>query len=972
MITKLFLLTTVLFGSFCVNAQNWIDSVKYKPAAKFAFEKDGYIVFKNKEGCGLYERKSKTVILEAKYQFIYPVKHPDAEGIFYVINNKIGFMKFDSTKITNNARYSRYGYIYTDSKKFEILNDSINYSGGSKISYYPLIPNSEISLSIEGNFALINDFVRPLSTRKINQIENKKTHEKSIEVTPRNNSFIIDFSTFNIIQVANAAKAHIVNQKFVFLQFMNDTNSNLVFLNSVGNKLFECAFADRLKLENIKKITDIENIVEIRKNGVEDTKDVVFIKNEKAGVYNPMQMKIIVEPNKYDFLYYPSVYYGTEITIIGKKIRTDYAGDILYDEDKKCRLRSINNIEINALYYSNNGEDFIMPYDNSRTIWQKHDLDKWQLPEDKYFSVMRSENFIVIEDAALIPPDSAQPYFRILPNGTRIDSVSSTSETESTENPKLVYRPSVDLSKYNSGVYDLITKQWIVPNKFSRITKVAEGFSCIRQTFDSITFSHYDFKGKALFNFISFKTLSENEFFMQKFLGLPEKNIKISNEEKMLFSEKAISNSLIVKADNKFGAIDFNTFYVSIPIDKIFVKRNGNDFGYTLVDSTGIGQILNYGKDYIPCKYQSIFLKPELNYLILDDTLVWDFENNKAKSFIDSVNFAVNFYEGSKSPRRLFRAKLKNGNLLVNEFAYLNMLNPKGIYDGEAIPNDTSYSEKIDLKSQIATKIPLYGELFEWDKNWLAIQLNDTLSSYASSKKKYKIPVTSTTPVFIGNTILSIQKNDESYYYDFDGNILNPDSLNLTYFSHQIINIGNGYEYYLPNQKIFTEKNLIVQAVSPTGKQLIYTVEGDGKVKKFEKKHYYYYPDSKKLEPCKLELSIGKLSVFPVDDKFIIFDYNIKTKKYTCIILNNDLETVISTFKDINKFTFQAPYGYTSIPFYTIEKDKETIYFDKHFQYLVSVTPTDPVKIDLYWNRIKIKTSFKTIFMDWEGNIVRK
>lgn len=960
---------------------NWKDSLDPKLKVIDAFYQDSLVYFINKKGMGVYSPKERMILLQPIYAFVKKAMFNNAVHYLFVQKNKVGLITADN-KIVIPAKYNKLGVKEVSQQWLMIYDDQFKYNPfHSTGTEFDLL--NEISLACNDGKIIVNDFVLrddPVPYRTLIGdifVDSVDAKGKTVYMHYQDkcNSGVFD-NTKKVWIMEGKAKVNLFGQSFL-ARYRNAKKEFIDRLETYaldGSPLGNIPFDLRHSKQSVRKLLSSYEPILVDSVFFSQSESLyyTFKAKDKFGLYNAERIAIEILPATYDFIAKANAF-DDYVFVADKNLSGIYS----VKEHKEfyppiypqITLYSMPFMEEEFLTVTCGSDELEFPTYMNITPGYELELKSMTNPNKRHAGLQAVDGKMILHDFVPMGPESTEPYHRYLYDGTRIDSVLyKNGQVYFDENgsPWYVYPPRAP-AKIKGSVFDLSQMKWIIPARQSKIQITENLISTHRYSNDSLYFSCYSLSGKPVFENVKEKEFLENQTYIRQWIG--NSNFK-GNVDTDVFkgglTKKNEYKAMHAIGDNSYyGIYDFLRMKFTLPMNYSYVHFDPMKEWYVLVDTNLVG--LSHGEDgeWIPVKYTSIHWVNDK--FILNDTLAYQLPRGFYRLHKDSVEFVNEIVKSAKYKRDDFSVVLYKDYLLFKDIDYVSPdevdphpLNIRSI--------DSTYSCKVDLKSKKPLAVKKMWNMFDWHEGYIGVNRKKELC-YAVPGGNTKVVFSTADSVLRGKNVLAQFELDSSFSFNRKGELLRTTKVDQTYFDGTYQFVGYKYTYFNGQQYSKPPVGFVTQAMNNAGLLLCYTIATDQKTNLLVKKYYYYDPSTHTTTPVELQLSNGILKVFPVDGAFVLMDYNPMTKKINCTVLDEDLKTVKSEFKDNIEFKVYPSFGLNQPPLYYLRNEKEYLCFDKEFQFAFRVSKVDEIERKLEYNRFIFKVGRKSYKYDWQGNL---
>jgi hypothetical protein len=1005
----------LLFYCIVGNAQpNWKDSTiakKYKPIE--TFELNNLVYFKTKSGWGVYSPEKAVLLVKPAFQFVLGLPNQNNTSFYAVKKGKI--IKLDEngkqivtqplSQIGNGTEFGN--SVSISNGIYSVKEETATVSR----KYAQLSRHTEYSLTVNNNLLFMNAFEREQEPVPIKVFLNKM--KETVDSVDANHNTVYEYflpvaysGVYNLktglwVVAPFNGKTGFCNGNILSLEntlVNNSINRTVSVFDAAGQKKGAGSLNDALfKTDFVKTILsgyNVQAVIATSKPNDLFKQWYVFDNGNKQGLYDALNFNVIIQPDKYEFIHVPYAYDQTIFTIENSKVgmlnlaekNKDYSN--LYDELSRVNYYTYQKERWYDLVLCNN--DAFEPSSQIDTGQVNVFLASQRRGFKSNASVKIEKDKIVVNDYIAKGLDLNEPIVIVDVEGNVRDSVvyvgvgpyTARVKNKSGKlvdtvlydyyDPKVVYMQPSPCESY-SGVYNLSTKKWIVPQKFSRISINEFGFSCVLQKNDSVKYSFFTTEGKLIFSSLTVDSLINNNDFFNKFSGT-----KFSTKAKLkkLSGVAYIYDGLpvVVNDAKKSGVFDlFNLEWIVKP-EFDLVDQSELLSSYFVVKENKIGLTDIFG-NLIAAPY---FKKIAYNYIdpgfILDDSLFAFLEFPYIKCLSDTAKFLideeVNQFDTYISP--LYNtAFFEDKKLYIEEssffyeYVYIDL-------DGMTRQRWKSNTRIIDMNSYERNNFNYAIHLIPWKNGHIVFDTSKQWSYVASNGERFQ---------FRGVKDISFNKDfvlmtlfESDYVFDADHNLTEIKGYYGDMFSQlEYKSVGVQNLYFDGITRFETPKDFFLMAMNKAKLGLGYQITNLKGL--LGRKYMYYNFQTKEFTPCEFNFSqSGVIQVADLDGYFIFMEKDLKTGKANIWQIEQDLKTVKSSFIDLKDFgveTVDNPLKRHLI-FYTTDKKERNIFFDKDFQFILEADAKDCQITYPFWDRLTLKSPKKTIQMNLKGQFVNK
>lgn len=952
-------------GLYAWAQPSWKDSVGVKKVLNARYA-DGVIYYQVKKGWGVYDRVAKKTVVPPQYQFIKRL----GDSYYIVQNNRVGMLNSEG-KVAVAPVYTRVGQIKMDGISVDIRNNRLYYRNTveSMMEYNMADIFTEQSVAVYNGKVFVNDYIQPelryyqIGTPDGLVLDSIDANGAPVPVIeePLNGSGIYLLADHSEVpgftgmskvgfckNTLLAFKRQLKEKEVLPTWYIQDARTGKIHTITDPNAMY-------LDKKNLELILSDYNTRFIHRTDSTEKGWVMFESAEKYGIYDSDHMVVSVEP-VYDFVY-PTVKHDKIYTVKNGKVgMIDNNGNLLYDN-------IYESLETHMLDYAEYFYDMVIcndwgyePYPTigDSVVVPHRDIVEARINHLHEFTGLRVVNGkVVVHD--YMPPVETMDYWN-----------PDFPEQE----PMMTTFPD----KGYGGVFDPAARKWIIKPKYSLITTSNQGYAC-KQTCEQpavpgcFTYSFFGPDGRAVFENKHIDSVWKNEAWLT---GLAHAGPgKTSVKQVKSTSGEYVA---IVSCNNKYGVFDLPSLRWKVDPVHDMIDHNALSGYYTVVDSGRMGMI-NY--DYqllVPSLYHKLDLFPIDNLICANDTFLYSTDSMYLAGKVDSLKDLIYHYYRQYPLENLFLSvTLAEKKLIASEEWY----NPEYEFilpDGEIsfLLVDSSGTHITDLVSGTRLDLVKGWNPREWDKGFVTVDAGRVWHVWDQGGKKL-LSLSGKDSIGCTGQWLVWAGNDEQYVYSPGGEIVVATPEDRLYLDKTYAPVGYSYHYFDGNKFIEGPKDFRVMCVNDQGLLLGYEIQTDANTGKKVKRYRYYDTGSRQYSDPELELSPSAIKVFAVKDAFVLFDYNTTEGLYTCIVLEKDLKTVKSTFKKLTGYKTAGAYGgIYPIPYYELYTDKKIMYFDRDFQFLHECNNHDRLNLELGYNKLILRSKFKTLVMDWKGRLIRQ
>lgn len=982
----------MMFSLSGINAQvNWADSLQFKGKIIAANEKDGYIYFATKKGKGVYHRAEKKVVIAPLCQFIQKFNSNKESGFFIVINNKCGVVRQDGTPMhAPNYRCIGFNLNYTDDV---LIKDDSTYAISEGITY----PNhnvqlssfnSEESVECKNGMVILRSY-KPHTSEQVYGLSSVGEDSLVINYIPGiKKSGVYSLKTGQWIIPPKHGAVKIINGNIMTLRdtLLRDTLKTLLTVFSPdGNQIGIIEYSYGMN-EKIAKLLlsayqpDVVRVIEIPR--IERT-IILFRSNGKYGLMNNVG-DVLIAPDQYDYIHCP--YHESENCFLFKKGKvTMYS----IQSGKQFYLEGYSDLQeiVSGIGYE------------TRNVIQCNKMD-WEDDKSKLHVSETLSPFGPLPDRYTISNsgievDSTYLIIHDYKRHATLDLIYEESFDEmgnfkmdtmviDAYGTRYPYRQKPNTGTSRSGVLNMETGKWIVPNRFSTIIKSGKGYACYYYNYDTILFSFFTGSGKMIFDKIDQSNLMKNSSYMNYFTGLNHSG-QVNFEYLVNERPKNLESNVRIKSGKKQGVYSFKSAKILLHPVWDYVDGFNLHSKFLVVDSNRIGFYSENGEEILPPNYSHLHSYNSGAYLEMDGHLIYDFDSVLIKVNMDTIydsrypssdrykKYTASNYETYGSS---FDAEIRGSKIYIHENDYQVELPYYDEYGNvEYGTLDSTYTRIVDLKS---------GQRLDLEKAWESFEMKNGFCSmnsegvyYLNARGKAEVFLYGADSILMNSLFITKVSADNRYLMDNSLKISKNDKVNKTYFSHQYHPVGFKYEMFKDGHAIKFPPDHVPQVVGNDGTVLCYTIDYNKTTKEYSKRYVYFNPTTKTSSPTELPLTGGQLQVYALNDYILMMEYDYSKLKYNCFVLEYDLKTIKSTFKDVKYFSAGEPIGHNPVPYFKLSTVNKVMFFDGQFQFMFEAPakegsidgvtfPTDDVEVrrglryyDFMFNKRKFRVDLR-------------
>lgn len=932
---------------------NWKDSVKIKQKISDAYYLDNLVYFKTKKGWGVYNHDEKKQVIEPVYQF---VKVFPGRFTLFVKNNKVGMMDMQGN-VVQQPVYTRLGK--TESYGRNLIRDNNTYTDDTipvfSSHYMQLWRGGEFSIAVNDGKVFVNESDRtelnePMVLYNAIGEDSLDKNGNAVYAPPQidRSSGIFDLKTGKwIFAPGEYAKVGFVRRNML-LKKETVKNGKLVEQYSVMTPDQNISRIPEGETEIYSKksvsliLSDYQPAYIYCRDSVDVYSIYLFESGGKYGLYSQYTNTVLHEP-VYDFVTLLSDLLFTVKN--GKAGAAGVSGSQVYYDNLYRHLTFMEYPHIEASTHFVNCDDNIEP----DPLFTGMDF-----MQGKASSILHNEYGLSLVNGKVVVHDF------VIPDRERKHEIMQVDEVGE---PMYMFVDGFPGS-CRTGVFDPAAKKWLVPQQFSIIQPYAEGYACLKACNWQMLYSYYNKEGKAVFTDKTFEEIKKEEKNVQLLSGFGKGKTDVSFDGENEYD-------VILRSEGKSGVFCLENLKWKVEPVYQYIGHHALNHLFTVVDSGKIG-ILNF--DYsirVPVKYQRINLLEQNDFLCANDTFLYRTDSLHMKGITDTAKLD-RYRSAALTDLPRLNVRLEKNKLIAEEVWY----NPNAVmYDdwgNEMVyVMDTSRSFVADVVSGQQIPFKKGWMVNTWDHGFMTRDASGMFRSYDAAGKN-PVELVKFDSAAHNQKMLWVWEPDKRYFQDPEGKVVVTDEIEDTYFAHKYTPVGNTYSYYNGKEWLKGPEGFRVMCAGQNGLLLGYNMLEDQNRETAVKKYQYYDLATKQYSPVELELTGSMVNVYPVKDGFVLFNYDHAAKLYNCMVLNADLKTVKSTFRKLKTWKANVPRHMGPSPWFELHTDKKIMYFNKDFQFIHECNYQDQPQTIYTYNRTILKSRFKTIVMDWEGNLLKQ
>ncbi|HLP13670.1 MAG TPA: hypothetical protein VK177_17185 [Flavobacteriales bacterium] len=940
------------FSFLSIAQPNWKDSIRIKEPVLDVYKPNDFVYFKTKKGWGIYEPMQKWVAVQPAFDFILAI----SDERFAVVKKGKLMLVDKLLKQVDKTIYKRVGTGIERADAFTIQNNESIYPWEKEKDRYAQLDNrTESTLALFKNYVLVNAFEKapdpyPIrSSTGVDSIAQDGNYVMSYSL-PVMHSGVYDLKTKQWVIEPRYAKIGIVGNNIVVKEISLVKNA-LVEKVHVYNASLEKTGTYAMDWQGIEKKGQKAILAEYTNHETEEflwyenlTPYVKFDNGKTQGIFDPVKFNFPLDSGKYEFVYVPATYPYTAFTVKNKKVgsKSGEAEPPSHYANDYTKLRKVSH----SNRYSENTFWIMECNDNDK---ENIDLTDTTVITDDSFSYLKLpvknasvevvNRFVIVHDYEPREPDSEVTV--IDPEGNEVPAI----------------MPG-DPGICKSGVFDLNTRKWIVPRRFTKINKVPAGFSCMRFYNDSLSFSMYSNEGKELFKNITKSELLASNAFIAQFTG-----VAYGGANKHYIVENAHSGMpLVINEKQKSGVFDLLRMnWVIQPVYDL-VDYSRDDYFYLLVTNKKIGISSPIGQKIAEPAYTNIFYSALSNGYLLGDSIFVDGETFIATPVeLKTINPE---YTCENTTCSSLEARILGEKLFVNERANEYVYEP----ESDGFYRRTFYTHNTALSGYEEKKYPYAARVLPWNDLYL---VDDTLGNYQLRNAKDEVVFNTITGIYLQKELAFSNVYGE-WFFDELGDLVKYTAADYEMGVSMNSPAGSCKRFFANGKELKAPDDFYLLAANKQGTGLgfsIKAVEG-----KFKRTYHYINLNTGEKSACEFEFcNYGGIDIIPIKGGFVIMENCYGTQRTNVLLVDEDLKTVKSSFKEINSAeAISSVYPIKRYILFKLVVGQNEIFLDRDFQFLQEC-PAGSFELQYpSWNKLVLKSAQKTIVMKLDGQVIKK
>ncbi|HYG50403.1 MAG TPA: hypothetical protein VD905_05840 [Flavobacteriales bacterium] len=952
-----------LIALVCRTQINWKDSVRIKEPVVDAYKTNNTLYFQTKKGWGVYDLAQRAVKVPASNDFILATE--DHTNRYIVVKKGKLFFVDKDLKQQNKMIYWRAGSGIERADAFAIENNYTIYPWKEeKHNYLQLDMRTENTLTLFKNYVLVNFYIEARGPQQVLTREGNDSTTADGKMAmqyflPVMHSGVYDLKAKTWVIQPRFAKTGLLGNNVLVKEITLEKNQWMQKIH-VYNASFDKMGTYRFDERGIEKKALKILLGDFSPKDPEPVRagwlnyDIYKTDDGKTqALFDPVYFNFIVDTGKYEFVYIPRAYPRSVFTIKNGKVgcnagdenvESNFSND--YNRLEKATIMIPQN-ETDFTIVTCNGEDQESLYLSPLDDFSPEGLSTYDLPVLNA-SLEAAGQFAIVQDFVPGKP------------GGYVVGISSITGVDS-----MVFMQGVP--NFNgSGVFDLKTHKWIVPQQFTKIMALKEGFSCMRFSNDSLSFSFYSKGGSPVFKNIPVDALLANTAYLAQFTGV---NYTGSHKH-LLIDKNTVPNGmpLLVNEKEKAGVIDLLRMQWLVPPVYDLIDFNQTNQVYTVVQNKRIGLRRHYGAQMVQPVFKKIFYNQRENGFILNDSLFYKLTTNEFVP-VDSVPGLASREVYDQGTHNVFSCEIIDEKLVTSEYMrshYADYYHDYGYQDTHHV----CLSRSVALNGFDQKKFGSATELRPWKNHYLikdtlhvwrvVDEKNETLYSFKPDETLFVFPD------YIYNSELSL------LYYQSPAVITDHSKGNHENEIPLPTRLGRTIEFFdggLP-VKIPAGFYLLAANKSRTGLGFSLVKEGETTRRKFE----YINLNTGTREPCEFGFSdYSYVEIIPVKGGFVFMQLGYEVGSTVVWHVQEDLKTVKSTFNNLVSWSTElSTYPQNRIILYKLVHGGNEMLFDKDFTFMQEAAAGSfSVKYPA-WNKLVLKSDDKIIVMKLDGQVVKK
>ena len=702
---KNILLTLLLFSFtstlFCQENLDWRKSYK----GKIEIEKtaNDFVFFRVSSKWGVYNTQLNKIVLKPSADFVYADQTSILNNVFFLVKKgKIGICNSNGQLIlkpihrklgifSGYDRYSDIQFIQIDDKIFQINSlDSINTAiGKSTVKAQPYLNryNCHLEIRNDNDLLLINNTASESEEMPIYTF----LGEDSIDV---NGNLVYMLSQQYTYSGIYSIKEQVWKSDST-LQSIHATDNLFVgtIFSNYGSEYFvlDKSFNTLKQYENYEKLSQDLSIVKLLiGTGIDAVNEIqndnffydwfYYRQNGKSGLFSLWNLKPIIPAIHEELFFMHGDFYLHPVALVNKKFKINFLSGNVSSQFPACDSIFAFGFS-NYTENSSSGKHFLQL--NDKTYLVNQETDTLIFTETKinrgnhklaWYDEFRYQDDLVFANSFVeAGPESTQPLQTIDALGNVYDSVFGYDEYG---NGIYAYPPRIP-SVNKSGLYNTITKKWVLNREYTLINKGENGYVGVLKSEESnvpTRFSFVDNNLQLVFDKITLDDIRNNKNYLSKITG--SENVQYLSSVRIMDYSVLFNNEYsIVQVNGKEGLLNAETmnWHIQPKYDKIYFSNNLNV--YLICNDKKIGLINQYGEVIVPPTANKIYALPDYDVFVVDDSLVTNTVTNDSHKIRITLSALVDDApkEAFEFPGRgaiHFQAETNNNSLFVSDWMF--------------------------------------------------------------------------------------------------------------------------------------------------------------------------------------------------------------------------------------------------------------------------------------------------------------
>lgn len=984
-----------LLASLVSNAQpNWKDSVKIKQEVLDAYKVNDIIYFQTKKGWGAYWPVQDYVALEPAYQFVLEAKGHEMNYFYVVKKNKLMIVDNKGRQLNKKA-YFRVGELEPLSEKRTIEDDALNtYMNDTLLafgSYFQLSSFTERSLTIFNKYVLVNIFdeaTEPIPYR----VDLHGDFVDSVDalgnlvyqsVEPFQMSGVYDLSAKKWVVPMGVAKVGICGTNILVRKTVKrdaQFDDEFLVLDNSLQQIGKFKYEEILDKPEVNKIvlSSFKPVLVERCFNKGSLRQLFRIDTgEKQGLFDPFTFNFLFKPDKYEFLFPSEAFEQTFFTVEkGHVGLLDFSSPknsypTIYSKLSKTNsfrgydevwydMVECNGMDVDVLNVKDTGQFTPLFMSTFRGYFQNASLEK-------------VGDYFIVHDFV---PDQKFPNEPIVIYDELGNARDSVRIDESGEQ-QIVYR-APELGGSYSGVFNNKSKSWVVPRLFSKIIKTENGFSCVRNYNDTISFWLYSLDGKIIFKKLSADSLVNNTEFMKRFTGIKFSASMVAKFP-VNYPQYYGKGPVIINDKDQSGVFDINLLkWIIQPVNDLIDYAPSFYSYYTVVNNSRMGLCDLNGNVMIKPEFRKLEFSFANNGFIADDSLFFNGSPVFKAVPVDSLQLdgTSQLYNRLETSYNEYKATLLKDNLVVTEVEKRAGYFAGDQYYGnyEYYSKFICYSRSVNLNDFKQKDFKTAIELMPWKTGYI---IKDTLANWCFVNQNNEvITITKNASLSAGKNYLYSVTPNEGFYFDDEKNFVfyNMDE-DPSQYSSKLIPAGYKAIYFDGESVLDLPADFYLLAVNKSKTGFGYTLTKVPGKSSLSRKYVYFNFNNRTFTDCEFEFAPNsKLEVADVNGYFVFMETDFEKQTYTFWHVEEDLKTIRSSFKELKYYhcqTVSNPLTQTILFEIGTKTDKQ-MFFDKEFGFILEADKGAYEVSYPHWNRLFMTYNKNVVKMNLKGQIVNK